>query len=412
MTAPEKIRVLIVDDNQETRDNIRRMLAFEPSVEVVDMAGDGKEAVEKAVRLIPDVIIMDINMPDMDGIEATEAIHKKIPQSQIVILSVESEPGYMRRAMLAGARDFLPKPPSITELVDAVRRAGEIAHEEKAHVVNPLPGTKTDNVPGSNGSLPTVRGKTIVIYSPKGGAGCSVIAVNLAIALQTIYNNVALVDASLQFGDIAVLLNEQVKNNLLDLTSHADELDPELVRDVMTKHTTTGLHILACPPKPELAEHVSPDAFGKTVEHLSSMYDFVVVDTTSHLTESVQTALELADIILLVTTQELPSIKSCNLFLNLAKASGLTNRILFVMNRYDKRKTITPERISESLKHPVVATILQDDIVITQSINRGVPFILEYKNQPIGKSFQNLVDVILQRTEPRVTSEKETPNKV
>ena len=124
MAADEKIRVMIVDDIAETRENIRKLLQFESDVEVVGVARTGREGCDLAKEYKPDVILMDINMPDMDGITATENIRKSVPFAQIIILSVQSDPSYMRRAMLAGARDFLAKPPAVEELTGAIRRAG------------------------------------------------------------------------------------------------------------------------------------------------------------------------------------------------------------------------------------------------------------------------------------------------
>src|SRR3989337_2038634 len=103
--ADEKIRVLIVDDVAETRENIRKLLQFDAQVEVVGASRSGTEGVEMAIETQPDVVLMDINMPDMDGISATEAIRKKVPFTQIIILSVQADSNYMPRAMLAGARD-------------------------------------------------------------------------------------------------------------------------------------------------------------------------------------------------------------------------------------------------------------------------------------------------------------------
>jgi len=131
MPAPEKIKVLIVDDINETRENIRRMLQFDTNIEVVGAARTGREAIEMAQQLLPDVVVMDINMPDMDGITATENIRRKVPFAQVIILSVQNDSSYMRRAMLAGARDFLSKPPMIDELTSAIRQAAVVAHEER-----------------------------------------------------------------------------------------------------------------------------------------------------------------------------------------------------------------------------------------------------------------------------------------
>ncbi|HEY4668116.1 MAG TPA: response regulator transcription factor, partial [Anaerolineales bacterium] len=100
----QSIRVLIVDDFAETRENIRKLLQFESDIVVVGAARSGQEAIEIAVDSKPDIAIMDINMADMDGITATEAILREVPFTQVIILSVQSEPDYMQRAMLAGAR--------------------------------------------------------------------------------------------------------------------------------------------------------------------------------------------------------------------------------------------------------------------------------------------------------------------
>src|SRR5678815_1919685 len=132
MPAGEKIRVLIVDDVSETRENVKKLLQFESDVDVVGVARTGKEAIQASQELSPDVVLMDINMPDMDGIAATEAIHAKQPAVQVVILSVQGDQNYMRRAMLAGARDFLTKPAMGDELISAIRRAGAMAQSEKS----------------------------------------------------------------------------------------------------------------------------------------------------------------------------------------------------------------------------------------------------------------------------------------
>jgi pilus assembly protein CpaE len=398
MSVQEKIRVLIVDDIAETRENIRRMLQFDTNVEVVGMARTGREAIQLSQQAKPDVIVMDINMPDMDGITATQEIKKKSPFIQVVILSVQSDPSYMRKAMLAGARDFLTKPPMIDELSDAVRRSGAMAQEERKKSVQAFPVMPTDGSKLSSASGGPL-GKVIVIYSPKGGTGRTTIATNLAIAMHGDDNKVALVDGNLQFGDIAVFLNEQGKNTVLDLAPRVEELDPDIVREVMVTHRASGVDILASPPRPEMADKVSGEQFSKVLTYLRRMYSFIIVDTASQLTEVVQSALDIADLILLVTTQDIPSIKNCNLFLSLADASGIRReRIQFVMNRYDKRISITPERVKESLRQDVVMVIPFDDRIVSYSVNRGVPFMLDNnKTQPVGKCISQLAEIVRER---------------
>jgi pilus assembly protein CpaE len=392
MANPEKIRVLIVDDISETRDNIRRMLQFEPKIEIIGEARTGKEAIEFASQKNPDVIIMDINMPDMDGLVATENIRKKHPHIQIIILSVQYESGYMRRAMLAGARDFLSKPPLIDELTNAIRQAGKLALEEKEKAQLVEESVETSKI------RPGKYGKIIVVYSPKGGVGCTTIATNLAISLQSDTTSTVVIDGNLLFGDIAVFLNEQGRNTILDLAPRSDELDPDIIQEVLITHSLSNIKVLAAPPRPEYADQVSSDQFQKVLQYLQRMYDYVIVDTTPYLTDIVQSALDIANIILLVATQDIPSIKSANSFLSLSDQSGINRkRILFALNRYDKRIAISPERISESLKQIVEGVIPLEERIVTTSINRGVPFIVENKNSTVSKSIYAISEKIKEK---------------
>src|SRR5512144_1306014 len=304
----DKIRVLIVDDIAETRENVRKLLQFEADVEVIGAARSGKEGVQLAQELNPDVVLMDINMPDIDGIAATETIRHKSPETQVVILSVQGDQNYMRRAMLAGARDFLTKPPMGDELISAIRRAGSMAQAERAKSAQVQVTPVLGNV-GPVMGYGATRGKIVTIYSPKGGTGCTTLAVNLALTLHNEDTRVALVDGNLQFGDVAVFMNEQGKNTIIDLAPRAEELDPEIVEEVMLKHAASGLHILAAPGRPEYAEKVSSGQFTRVLEYLSQIYSYVVVDTTSHLNDVTLAAIDVSDVMVLVTTQDIPSIK-------------------------------------------------------------------------------------------------------
>jgi pilus assembly protein CpaE len=397
MPAGEKIRVVIVDDVSETRENVKKLLQFESDVDVVGIARTGKEAIQISQELSPDVVLMDINMPDMDGIAATEAIRARQPAVQVVILSVQSDQNYMRKAMLVGARDFLTKPPMGDELISAIRRAGEMARIEKSKSAQVQAMPTASNLGGMAG-LRGPKGKIISIYSPKGGVGCTTLAVNLALTLNNSDTRVALVDGNLQFGDVAVFINEQGKNTVLDLAPRAEELDPEIVEEVMVKHAASGLHILAAPSRPEHAEKVSSSQFSRLLEYLSQMYAYVVLDTATFLTDVTLAAIDLSDLIVLVTTQDIPSIKNCRLFLDLLQTLGVErSRILFVMNRYDRRINITPERVAENLKQEVALAIPLDEATATKAVNRGVPFVLDSKNQPVARGVFSLAESVRAR---------------
>ncbi len=395
MVSGDKIRVVIVDDIPETRENVRKLLQFENDFEVVGVARTGREGIELTKETKPDVVLMDINMPDIDGIVATETIRKNIPFTQIVILSVQGDPNYMRRAMMAGARDFLTKPPSVDELTSAIRKAGRMAQDERAKVPARVPA-------GTGAAVATTPdlsfGKVVTVYSPKGGTGCTMLAVNLAMTLHNEETRVMLVDSNLQFGDVAVFLNEQGKNSVADLASRADELDPEFVEEVAINHAATGMKILPSPSRPEYAESVTGEQFAKVLQYLRRLYAYIVVDTSSTMDDVTLAAVDSSDLVILLTNQDIPSIKNARLFLDLADVLKISRkRVLFVMNKFDKRIAITPERIGESFKHEISAVLPYDERTVIPSINRGRPFILEDKSRPISRALLALAEIVRQR---------------
>ncbi len=393
MIDSDKIRVLIVDDTPESRENLRKVLQFENDVEVVAVGRSGKEGVDLARETKPDVVLMDINMPDMDGIAATELIRRTNNISQIVILSVQNDPNYMRRAMLAGARDFLAKPPSVDDLTSAIRRAGQMAHDERAKVPITRHSSSGGSIILSNNGFG--MGKVIVVYSPKGGAGCTTLAVNLSIVLHNDETPVILVDGNLQFGDVAVFLNEQGKYSVADLTPRADELDQEIIDEVTVVHSLSKLRILPGPSRPEDAENVTGDQFAKVLNYLRKMYSYIVVDTSSTLTDAVLAAIDMADLIVLLTTQDIPAIKNARLFLDLADVLKIDRkRILFTMNRYDKRIGITAEKVGESFKHEVSALVPFEERVVIPSINRGRPFVVDDKSKLVARAVLSLAETV------------------
>jgi DNA-binding NarL/FixJ family response regulator len=117
-----KITVLLVDDHQLVRRGFRRMLEDEDDIVVAGEAGDGQEAVDKARELRPMVIVMDFALPGMNGAAAARQILKSAPETGILMLSMHSEPNYVRTCLDAGARGYLLKNAIDLELVDAVRR--------------------------------------------------------------------------------------------------------------------------------------------------------------------------------------------------------------------------------------------------------------------------------------------------
>ncbi len=384
----EKIRVLIVDDIPETRENLRKLLQFEKDIEVAGEAPGGAESIDMAKELAPHIVLMDINMPDLDGISAAEAILQASPHTQLVMMSVQGEVDYLRRSMLAGAREFLTKPFTSHELVTTIRRV----HKLKPRVEAPPLIQRAP--PLGEISHPTKRekrGKAIALYSPKGGVGCSTIATNLAIALgKEGEKKVALVDFGQQFGDLAVLLNLQPQSTVGDLASRIEELDDFLLDEVMQVHPS-GVKVLLAPRGPEMADLVAPEHMRRILAQLKSMYDYIVVDTASSLSDLTLAVLEGSDKILLVITPDIPTIKDARLFFEVMEALGHPlEDIMLVLNKVDRRASIQEENIKAHIKHPIASRIRNDREAALAAANKGIPVLIGQKNRPISQDILTL----------------------
>jgi DNA-binding NarL/FixJ family response regulator len=120
-TESPRTSVLLVDDHPVVREGVSSLLHRQPDLRVVGSVGDGRAAIHEAERLEPDVVVMDITMPGVNGIDATRAIAEKQPAIGVIMLSMHSSASIVRRAMDAGARGYLLKDNAVAELVDGVR---------------------------------------------------------------------------------------------------------------------------------------------------------------------------------------------------------------------------------------------------------------------------------------------------
>ncbi|MCB8978113.1 MAG: response regulator [Ardenticatenaceae bacterium] len=388
------IRVLIVDDLPETRENVRKLLQFESDIEVIGQAGTGEEAVKMAKEHQPDIILMDINMPGIDGIGASQQITESVPSVQIIIMSVQSDPNYLRRAMMAGARDFLTKPFGGDELVAAIRRV-----HDKRPTVTAAPARQarqvSSNVPAEPMALP--EGNVIAVYSPKGGAGCTTTAINLAVALARRGRRTILVDGSLQFGDVSVMLNMKAMTSIADLSDRGSELDQELISSISQVHRS-NLNVLLAPPRPEMADIVTEENIKQLLAVLKESFDFIIVDTTSYLSEKTLSILDQADKIVLIAQQNLSSLKNVSRFFDLAESLEYeTQKVWLVVNRAKTKqgKGISVHDVGKALKRPVYGTIPDDEITVTDASNQGVPMVMgEHQKKPISLAIIKIADQI------------------
>jgi pilus assembly protein CpaE len=348
----------------------------------------------------PDIILMDINMPGVDGIAASQAIARSVPSAQIIIMSVQSESDYLRRAMLAGARDFLMKPFSGDELITAVRRV----HQMRPATSAVQPSTQRMRPEQESRPAPIVRQAHVVsVYSPKGGVGCTTVAINLAVALQERGYDTLLVDGSLQFGDVEVMLNLRATTSIADLMDRLDDVDADLIGSVVVSHES-GLRVLLAPPRPEMADLVNEEKVKTVLAALRDSFDYIVIDTSSTLNDVALAMLDTSERIVLITEQNLPTLKNVSRFFDLVGTLEYDwKRILLVVNRVSDRKAIALEDVSKALKRPVVATIPQDIESATRAADNGLPLVYgSSRKRAIANALRGLADLTVAEFEGSV----------
>lgn len=392
---PEQpIRLLIVDDIQSTRDNLRKLLSFEDDIEVVGTAGDGKQGIEEAHRLHPDIVLTDVNMPLMDGIQLTESLTQDLPSSPVIIMSVQGERDYLRRAMQAGAREFLVKPFSHDELVAAIRRVYALEQKKGTFLGSTEERTAT---PASRAGI----GEVVVVFSAKGGVGKSIIAANLAASLAHETNGrVALIDLDLQFGDIGVMLNLDHSRSITDVIDAADRLDADTLEEMLAVGPA-GVRVLLAPMSPELADLVTAEHVRSLLAELRKLYDFTVVDVSSHLGEVSLQVMETASRIIVVTALTIPAIKDARLTLKVLESLNVDpERVMLVVNRADGYSDFNKDAIEQNLRVPVAGQIPYDPRVVGEALTRGTLFAETQPEAEISRALRELVSRLVPQEQP------------
>lgn len=176
------IRVLLAEDQGMMRGALARLLSLEPDIEVVAEAACGSGVVSSAQQALPDVALLDIEMPGMNGLDACAALKKALPACRVVILTTFGRPGYLRRAMEAGATGFLVKDAPVSDLAVALRRvmAGE-------RVIDP----DLASVALGEGANPLTERERDVLRTAYGGASLADIAGRLFISEGTVRNHLS-----------------------------------------------------------------------------------------------------------------------------------------------------------------------------------------------------------------------------
>jgi pilus assembly protein CpaE len=379
------IRVLLADESARIIENVTRRLSQEGDLVVCAVAQDGDTALQEALRTRPDVAVVDAGLPGMDGIQTTEMLVQYLPGTGVILLSLDVENEAFRRAMLAGAREFLQKPFGGDELVSAIRRV----HAFLLRKATPTATSAT----GATAATPSSEGRLFTVVGAKGGVGKSVIAVNCAVALARSHR-VALVDGSLQFGDIGVLLDVSPERTISDLAANNAVADRDVIAEVMIDGPG-GVRVLAAPSSPELADYVTTQHLRALIDELRHTHDCIVVDTAPHLSEISLDLVEMADKVVLVTDLSATAVKNARLLQTVMGVLKVdSSRFMLVINHREAAGELARAYAEELLKTAATVEIPYDPGVVATSIGRGVPFALAQPQSSVAMAVTALAEIL------------------
>lgn len=377
----KRISVLIVDDISDTRDSIRRLLQFEDDIEVLGEAGSGSEAILIAEEKQPDIILMDINMPEMDGIRTTELIAQRVPTSSVIIMSVQEEQAYLRRAMVAGAREYIIKPFTGDELASVITKVYEMDQRKRAALGEQLKVSVESQ---------TRNGQMISFFSTKGGVGTTMLATNLAVQLASSGKwRVLLVDLNLQFGDVAIFLNLVPKRTIADLTQTGSIKYSEIQSYLLTH--SSGLQVLAAPTRPEYAELVTAEQVEQILTEVKDHFDFIICDNVSRFEDISLVSFDAATQIWLVVAMDVPTLKNAKLSLEVIDGLHHTSKVHVILNRASKEMGMNQNDVEKSLNFKISHEIPSDGRPLVAALNRGVPFVISNPHSNASEAIRKMV---------------------
>lgn len=384
MNVNDRIKVLVADDSEETRELIKRLVDLSDKLSLFGEAHSGTEVLEILKGGLPDIVLMDINMPGLNGLEATERISRLYPNLMVVMMSVQGETEYLRKAMMSGAREYLVKPFNLDVMEEALCSTYE----------NEMERQRLIRLRDDQNSLQG-QSRIQVFFSTKGGVGKSVIALNTALALAALKKGrVALIDLDLQFGDQGILTNTRPLKTISDAVEDSALGDPELLGRFM--ETVHGVDVLLAPKKPEMAEYVTEQHIQSLLRTLKKTYRYILVDTSVSFDEITLSALDQADGIHFVTTMDLLSLKNTRLGLEVLRSLHHLDKVRILVNRSNRSQDISPQDIEKSLGMKPAEYFPDEDKILLESVNHGIPVISDkkYKTSKFAKSIISLADTL------------------
>lgn len=307
MAESRRPRVLLVDDSKTIRSILRKVLAED--FEVVGDCGDGAEGVTLASELRPDLILMDITMPILDGIEATREIHSRFPDIDVVMLSANSNDQSMYAALSAGARDYLVKPLKARELKKVL---GRLVQQRRM---------RPAEAPRESGPSAAGFGLWSFCGPLGGGDGRSTLMLSVANELRAMGRKVVVFDADPLFGDLSFYLRPgDPELGFEDILKH-EVSDPEQLRRGLSPHPS-GIHLMGRPARGSACLRGTAERLVKLARNLCQIADHVLVDLPAGLPDALLPVLDESCYVFPVASAQPERLRNLEVLVELLRLCG------------------------------------------------------------------------------------------
>lgn len=322
----------------------------------------------------PHVVVADITAPDTDVAAFIAKIRDDESaegQAPLIVLAPELSLSQRVAVLRAGAKECIVKPVSPPELM---RHIAKLLKQVNVEEIKEKPAL----------------GRIVAVYGAKGGAGATTVAVNTAFALQRLTGErICLFDANFQFGDHRIFLDLVMSQASIEDIIAAGVSGESVLANLI--HHTGNVDLLLAPRTPEYADLVTPEAASAILEQLRSRFDYVVVDVERHLGERALQLLDLADVVCLVTTSDLPALKNMRLILDMLRELGFdAERLRLLLNHSGAATGINSGEVETSLGRKIDYRISNDDQGEREAINAGRPTMLSRPDSHLGLEFTHL----------------------
>jgi len=210
------IRILIADDHGVVAEGLKQLVEAEPDMEVVALVGDGREAVQQARDTQPDVVLMDLSMPELNGADATRAILQRDPKCRVIVLSMYAQREYVRRALKAGAAGYVVKRSAAKEVVEAIRAVHAGQRYLSPRVADVVLEDYSDDKQDDPLARLSAREREVLQLLAEGRTGAE-IAQRLSLSQKTVETYRARLVEKLGIRDLAGLVRFAIQRGLVSL---------------------------------------------------------------------------------------------------------------------------------------------------------------------------------------------------